>query len=177
VALGFDISEDVMLKRIPAAIGAVLMALVANVQIGSAQAGPEQKRLDPFVGQWRMDVEVKASAAAPASKASGTDQCDWFANMHVVCTADAGVYRSMRVISYIAAMKQYAMYTVDSYGFATFAMGQLQGSTWTFTTDVAGVKYRTVMQPGRDSYTSRAEYAAADGNWVVMSETKATRMK
>jgi hypothetical protein len=166
-----------MRKSIPAVVGVMLLVLAAEVRVGRAQAGPEQKQLDAFVGQWRVDIDVKASASAPASKASGTDRCEWFANMHVVCTADAGVYRAMRVVSYIAAMKQYAMYTVDSFGFASFAMGQAQSNTWTFTTDVAGAKYRTVMQPGRDGYTSRAEYAGADGKWVVMSETKATRMK
>ncbi len=97
--------------------------------------------------------------------------------MHLVCKADAGAYRAMRTISYVPAMKQYAMYSVDSYGYAAFSMGQVQGSTWTFATEAGGVKYRTVIKTSAGAYTSTAEYAGADGKWVVMSETKATRPK
>ena len=91
--------------------------------------------------------------------------------------ADAGAYRAMRTISYVPAVKQYAMYTVDSFGYAAFSMGQVQGTTWTFATEAGGVKYRTVIKTSAGAYTSTAEYAGADGKWVVMSETKATRPK
>ena len=155
----------------------LLMVSAAGGSRISAQTGPEQKQLDRLAGKWRVDVEVKASSAGPGAKASGTDDCVWFANAHLVCTSDAGTYRAMRTLSYLAAAKQYAMYTVDSYGYAVFAMGTLSGSTWTFSTDVAGVKYRTVIKMGSGSYTSVAEYAGADGKWTAMSETKATKQK
>ena len=140
-----------------------------------AQAGADQKKLDPLVGKWRVDLDIKASAAGPGAKVTGTDDCEWFANMHLVCKADAGAYRAMRTISYVPAMKQYAMYTVDSYGYAVFSMGTVAGSTWTFTTEAAGVKYRTVIKTGSGSYTSTADYAGADGKWTVMSVTTAKK--
>ena len=161
---------------------AVLFALpAATPGPVEAQPGPEQKKLDFFIGKWRNDTEVKASASVPASKASGTDECEWFANMHVVCrgetTGAAGLYRAMRVISYVPAMKQYASYTVDSLGYAVFSMGQVQGSTWTFATDLAGVKTRYVVKGGKDGYSAVSEWAGADGKWTTTSETKATKMK
>ena len=166
-----------MLTALRLLLAIAALVLATGNQPLDAQAGPEQKRMDAFVGKWRIDIDIKASATAPASKASGTDECEWFANMHIVCKADAGIYRLMRVISYVPTMKQYASYTVDSYGYAVFSMGQAQGNTWTFTTDLAGVKSRTVMKMGGSGCTSTADYAGADGKWVAVSETKATKMK
>lgn len=158
-------------------VAVLVIAVAAGGSLLFAQAGAEQKRLDPLAGKWRVDVEVKASSAGPGAKATGTDDCVWFANAHLVCTSDAGAYRAMRTISYIPAAKQYSMYSVDSYGYAVFSMGNVSGSTWTFSTDVGGVKYRTVIKMGSGSYTSVSDYAGADGKWTTMSETKATKLK
>ena len=66
---------------------------------------------------------------------------------------------------------------MDSYGYAVLTLGQVQGSTWTFNSDVAGVKTRYVMKTSGSNYTATYEYAGADGKWTTSSETKATRMK
>jgi Protein of unknown function (DUF1579) len=158
-----------------------LLGLSGVVAVARAQPGPDQKKLDYFVGKWRSEVDVKASASAPAAKASATDDCEWFANMHVVCrgesTGPAGLYRSMRVISYVPALKQYASYTVDSIGYAVLLLGQVQGTTWTFTADYGGVKTRYTMKTAKDSYSAVSEYAGADGKWTTMSAVNSTRAK
>ena len=158
-----------------------LLGLPGVITIARAQPAPEQKKLDYFVGKWRSDIDVKASANSPASKASGMEDCEWFANAHVVCrgesTGPAGLYKSMRVISYVPTLKQYASYTVDSIGYAVLSLGQVQGTTWTFTADYGSVKTRYTMRTAKDSYSAVSEYAGADGKWTTVSAMNSTRAK
>jgi hypothetical protein len=149
--------------------------------VASAQPGPEHKKLDYLAGKWKVDLEIKASASAPASKASGTEDCEWFANLHIVCrgeaTGAAGLYKNMRTISYVPAMKQYSSYSVDSLGYAVLTMGAINGATWTFNSDIGGYKMRTTMATKKDAYTATSEYAGPDGKWVTTSVLTATRAK
>jgi hypothetical protein len=156
------------------------MALVC-VERADAQPGPEQKKLEYFVGKWKTDVDIKASAASPGGKAAGSEDCEWFANLHVVCRAEttgaAGVYRTMRTISYVPALKGYSQYAVDSLGYAVLSVGQLQGNTWTFTTELPGMKLRTIMKTSNDGYATTSEYAGADGKFAPTGTGKASRVK
>ena len=156
----------------------VFVALVLVSSAVFAQPSPEQKKLNAFVGKWQTDIEFKG---ASPSKASGTEDCEWFSNLHVVCrselTGPAGLYRSMRLISYVPAMKQYAVYTIDSLGYAALTMGTNAGSTWTFTSGGQGWQTRMVMKVSGNSYTSVADYAGADGKWVTTATSKSSRLK
>lgn len=155
-----------------------LVALMLSALMASAQVGPEQKKLDAFIGKWRTDVEFKGTSP---SKASGTEECEWFANVHVVCkselTGPAGLYRSMRIISYVPALKQYSVYTVDSLGYAMLTMGASSGSTWTFTSAGQGWQARLVIKTSGSSMTSTSEYAGADGKWITTAKATSTKMK
>lgn len=156
----------------------IFVALVIVSSTAITQPAPEQKKLETFVGKWQTEIEFKG---ASPSKASGTEDCEWFANLHVVCrselTGPAGLYRSMRTISYVAAMKQYAVYTIDSLGYAALTMGTDAGSTWTFTSSGQGWRTRLVMKMSGNSYTSVAEYAGADGKWVTTATSKSSRLR
>jgi hypothetical protein len=160
--------------------GVVVLGLMSATHV-QAQPGPEQKKLEYFVGKWKTDVDLKATAAMPASKASGTEDCEWFANLHIVCKSEtngaAGNYRTMRIISYVAALKAYSQYSVDSLGYAVWSTGQLSGNTWTFTTELPGMKLRSIMKTSADGYTSTAEYAGAHGKFTPTGTGKATRAK
>ena len=157
------------------ALTAVLFVHTAVVAAAPPQAGAEIKRLDAFVGKWRLNVEIKATATTQAFSASGTEDCELFANMHVVCKTDAGAYRSMRTMSFVPAVKQYGAYTVDSYGYTLYALGTEKGGTWTFASEAGGYKARVTYRTTRDSYTATSEYAGPDGKWVTTAITKATR--
>jgi hypothetical protein len=168
------------IARVSLAIVAVTGVLVC-AETAHAQPSPEQKKLESFVGKWKTDVDIKATAAAPASKASGTEDCEWFANLHIVCKAEstgaAGSYRTMRIMSYVPALKSYSQYAVDSFGYAVLSVGQLQGNTWTFTTELPGMKLRSIMKTTSDGYTSTSEYAGADGKFTPTGTGKASRVK
>ena len=157
----------------------LLLALVALPSAASAQT-PEQKLLQPMVGKWQVEIDLKATPISQATKATGTENCEWFGNRHVVCRSEAkattGTYSQMRTLSYIPAQKQYAAYTVDSLGTALIAYGQVMGDTWTFTTQ-SGLMIRLTLKVAARSYTALAEFAGPDGKYVPLSEVKATRVQ
>jgi Protein of unknown function (DUF1579) len=163
-------------------ITALLIAgLVGSPSIAAAQTSPDQKKLEVMVGQWRIDVDLKATPLSPATKASGTEVCQWFADRHVVCRSEAkgpaGTYSQMRTLSYVPARKQYVAYTVDSLGSALVAYGQVSGDTWTFSTDQPAFNIRLTLKIASGMYTALAEFAGADGKYVPLSEVNAMRAK
>jgi hypothetical protein len=163
-------------------ITALLAASVLSVpSFAAAQTTPDQKKFDVMVGKWSIEVDTKATPLSPANKASGTEECQWFASRHVVCRSEAkgsaGSYSQMRTLSYVPARKQYAVYTVDSLGSAVVAYGQVSGDTWTFTTDQPSFNIRLTLKIAAGGYTALAEIAGADGKYLPLSEVTATRAK
>jgi hypothetical protein len=147
----------------------------------AAQQAAELKRLDGMVGRWRVEVELKATPLSQATTATGAEECEWFAARHVVCRSEAkgaaGTYSQMRILSYVPARKEYAVYTVDSLGTALQASGQVSGDTWTFTTNQPAFNIRLTMKIAPGGYTALAEYSGLDGKYLPLSEVKATRVK
>ena len=141
---------------------------------------PEQQRLAVMVGRWQTEVETKATATTQAGKVTGTEECAWFANLHVVCRTDAksdtGPYSDIRLISYHPALKQYAVYTIDSTGAALLAFGQVSGDSWTFTADAPESKSRLVITMTATGYTGTSEVSIRNGGWTAISSIKATRL-
>ena len=156
----------------------LLFALVALPRVAAPQT-PEQKLLQPMVGKWRVEIDLKATPISQATKATGTEDCEWFGNRHVVCRSEAkatsGTYSQMRTLSYVPAQKQYAAYTVDSLGTALIAYGTVAGDTWTFTTQ-SGFMIRLTLKVAARTYTALAEFAGPDGKYLPLSEVKATRV-
>jgi len=159
----------------------LIAGLIGLPSVTTAQTTPDQKKLDVMVGKWSIEVDTKATPLSPANKASGTEECQWFANRHVVCRSDAkgpaGTYSQMRTLSYVPARKQYAVYTVDSLGSALVAYGQVSGDTWTFSTEQPAFNIRLTLKAAAGGYTALAEFAGPDGRFLPLSEVKATRAK
>ena len=159
----------------------IVVVLAAPSVAVAQQPSPDQKKLDVMVGKWNIEIDTKATPLSPANKASGTEECQWFANRHVVCRSEAkgsaGTYSQMRTLSYAPARKQYQAYTVDSLGSALVAYGQVTGDTWTFSTDQPAFNIRLTLKIAAGGYTALAEFAGADGKYLPLSEVKATRAK
>src|SRR5688500_14551973 len=158
-------------------IAAVLLLPCTAVAQGSA----DLKRLDAMVWRWRVDVDLKATPLTQAAKASGTEECQWTADRHVVCRSDAtgpaGSYSQMRTFSYTPARKDYAVYAVDSLGTALLANGQVSGDTWTFTTSQPAFNTRLTLTIAPRAYTAVAEYAGLDEECRPLSEVRGTGTK
>jgi hypothetical protein len=159
----------------------LFIAVLVLPGTAAAQGSPEQKRLDAMVGRWRVDVDLKATPLSPATKASGTEECEWFAGRHVVCRSEAkgpaGSYSQMRTFSYNATRKAYALYAVDSLGTALLAYGQASGDTWTFATEQPAFNIRLTLKMAPAAYTAVAEYSGLDGKYLPLSEVRGTRAK
>ncbi len=147
----------------------------------NAQPGPEHKKLDYLVGKWKVELEIKASGTTPASKASGTEECEWFANLHIVCrgeaTGAAGHAKNMRTISWCRRSSSTRRIRSTASATPCSPWALISGCNWTFNSDIGGYKMRSVMATKKDNYTATAEYAGADGKWVPTSTIKATRAK
>jgi hypothetical protein len=159
----------------------LIVGVLGMASSTAAQTTADQKKLDVMVGKWSIEVDTKATPLSPANKAAGAEECQWFANRHVVCRSDAkgsaGSYNQMRTLSYLPARKQYAIYTDDSLGSALVAYGQVSGDTWTFTTDQPTFNVRLTLKIASGGYTALAELAGPDGKYLPLSEVKATRAK
>ena len=166
--------------RMRFAIVAVTWMAVAMPAAGQGRT-PEQERLSAMVGRWQLEVEITATAPAQGGKASGTEECAWFANVHVVCRndtkADSGSYSAIRLFSYHALLKQYAVYTIDSAGAALLAFGQVSGDTWTFNAEAAESKSRLAIRMTPTGYTGTTELSIRNGPWTPVSSVKATRLE
>ena len=167
-----------MSTRLSSVIAAILLAFPC---VAAAQSATDYKRLEPMVGRWRIEVDLKATPISQATKASGTEDCEWFANRHVVCRSDAkgttGTYAQMRTLSYIPAQRQFAAYTIDSLGTSVIAYGQVSGDTWTFSTAQSALNIRLTLKIAAASYTAVVEFAGPDGKYVPLSEVRGTRVK
>ena len=167
-----------MSTRVSSVIAAILLAFPC---VAAAQSATDYKRLEPMVGRWRIEVDLKATPISQATKASGTEDCEWFANRHVVCRSDAkgttGTYAQMRSLSYIPAQRQFAAYTIDSLGTSVIAYGQVSGDTWTFSTAQSALNIRLTLKIAAASYTAVVEFAGPDGKYVPLSEVRGTRVK
>jgi hypothetical protein len=160
----------------------IIVALLAALPgTSAAQSATDYKKLEPMVGQWRIDVDLKATPISQATKATGTEQCEWFASRHVVCRSDAkgttGTYSQMRTLSYIPAQRQFAAYTIDSLGTSVIAYGQVAGDTWTFNTSQSALNIRLTLKIAAASYSAVVEFAGPDGKYIPLSEVRGTRIK
>jgi hypothetical protein len=159
----------------------LIAGLLVIPPAAAGQPSPDQKKLDVMVGQWRVDVDQNATPLTPATKASGIEDCQWFANRHVVCRSEAkgpaGTYSQMRTLSYIPARKQYVAYTVDSLGSAIVAYGQVSGDTWTFTTNEPSFNFRLTLKTAAGAYAAVLEFSGPDGKYQPLSEVRAMRAK
>ena len=80
-------------------------------------------------------------------------------------------------LSYVAAQRQFAAYTIDSLGTSVIAYGQVTGDTWTFTTTQSALNIRLTMKIAAASYTAVVEFAGPDGKYLPLSEVRGTRLK
>ena len=176
--------------RIALAIGFVLAALL----VLGAQAPPplpqpsvEQKKLSVFVGTWKDDGEMKASAFAAGGKISISQTCEWFMGGYsVVChaetTGSTGDRKSINILNYNPDENFYEFYELNSVGRTSLSKCTVDADTWTCNSEsniggkVLKVRY-TIKLSTPDSSTLRAEFSYDSGPWTPTMELKGTRAK
>jgi hypothetical protein len=147
--------------------------------------GPEVQRLARWVGNWSGEGMMQPGPFGPGGKMSWSNKCDWFEGKYaVVCHGQGqspmGPSKSVGIITYDSGLKQYTYYGIDSMGFSFLSKGNVEGDTWSFTTDmnIEGKTYYSRFQIKETSPTTSifTESMSEDGkNWKPSFEGKETK--
>lgn len=173
-----------------ASVGLAVAAAAAQTQekkMEMPKPGPEQKKLDYFVGTWKTEGEIKENPMMPAGKMTSTDNCEWFSGgFNVVCHyagySSMGASHGLGILGYSSEQKAYTYYGVDSMGFAAMSKGTVNGSTWTYTNEekmgdktVHG-RY-SINEVSPTSYTYKYETSEDGQKWSLVMEGKSTKVE
>ena len=172
----------------------VIAAVVGfGVSLGAQQpsVSPEEaaavKRLEYFIGQWKLEGTWQDELGGKAKSLRGTQQCEWFEiRAHVICrgeTIDASLTRKEVVIlAYNSVLAVYTRYNVDgASGGNGYSTGKVSGKDWQWTLvypQTPNVQVRsswTEVSP--DVHTIMVD-ASEDGKaFTTLAEARVTRVK
>lgn len=156
----WKIMRDITHSELPAP------GLTVTAGTPKSDAGPELKRLDWLVGQWKLEGDAKAGPLGPAGKYVTTLNCQWFpGGGQVVCgtegTAPTGPFKELTIYSYDADAKAYTVFDMDNAGFFAAGRGSFQGGNWMFMFDT-----RAGGSPSRCACRSLTHQRwLSHGNW------------
>jgi hypothetical protein len=169
-----------------------MAVMVANVALAQgpppmAKAGPEQQRLQYFVGNWKSEGDMKSGPFGPGGKFSSLDEAHMLGDFYVVThskgSGPMGAMDELSSIGYDAKQKAYTYDAFNSMGQHERATGHVSGKIWTWTSDeemggkmVKGKFVLTEVSP--TSYTYKFDTSTDKGKtWANMMEGKATKVK
>ena len=165
-----------------------LAFLIASVPVLSGQApkpGPEQERLQPFVGNWTLDGEVKESPFGPAGKLTGTDRVEslggFFIQRNFRFKLPQGEIRGVHVFGYDALKKTYVGSAYNTAGAYATMTATVSGNTWTFNgSGVGGGKpfherCTVTFGTGNASYAVACDASTDGKTWSPSLAGQATR--
>jgi hypothetical protein len=165
---------------------AAVAAQAQEKKMEAPKPGPEVKKLGYFVGNWKSEGELKENPfGMPPGKYTSSDKCEWFqGGFQVVCHTNgkgpSGAMHGMGIIAYNPMDKVYTYYGIDNMGFAEQSKGNVQGDTWTYTSEMKmgdktyhGRYSMTTSSP--DSYTYKYETSEDGTNWTLSMEGKSKK--
>lgn len=172
-------------KSLAAVLAPLLLVLPAFAQAPQMpQPAPELKKLDFFVGTWKVDADMKPSQFGPGGKLSSTDHIEWmqgnfFLLIHTSFTSAMGSGIELGVMGYDSANKVFTYTSFNSVGEHETATGTFDGSTWTWNseqTSAPGAKWRytqKILSP--TSYSIKFEMSPNGGALSTVMEGTATK--
>ena len=178
------------MKRILIAVAFVMLlgALALQAQDPAPKPGPEQKKLEVWVGNWTLVGEQKASPAGPASKYTGKPTWQMILGGFVLegrfaSKSESGDTQGIQILAYDAANKNYTFAAYFSDGGMGHGTVTISGNTWSWKGSViAGGKHYQIRGTDilsadlmSDIYT--AEISADGKTWLTWVEEKLTRIK
>ncbi|MEK6408005.1 MAG: DUF1579 family protein [Acidobacteriota bacterium] len=148
--------------------------------------GPEQKRLQHYVGTWNVEYEIKPGPMGAGGKMTGTDRSQWlpggfFVVTHAEGKGSMGEMKGLSIMGYNAEEKVYTYDAFNNFGEAEHFKGTAEGDSliWTSESKMAGkpTKMRfTAKEISPTMYTMKLEMGA-DSGWTTVMEGKATKAK
>jgi uncharacterized protein DUF1579 len=155
---------------------------LAQVPPERPKPGPEQKKLESFLGKWKVESEIKANGYVPAGKGVTTETYTLGpGGFWVERRAEGQIPETFGIIAYDSYAKVYVSYYASSVGLVGTGTGTVNGNTWTWTVEdrLAGkaVKGRTTITFSSASrYTLKYEMLDANGHYVAILEGTATKV-
>jgi hypothetical protein len=122
----------------------IACSLMLTAVVGAAaqmpQPGPEHKRLERFVGTWKMEGKMNPSPLGPGGAFSGTETCRLFeGGFHVVCDSEGtgamGPMKGHMMLSYDRGAKVYRYASIHNGPDGDVATGTVSGNTWTWKSE------------------------------------------
>ena len=161
------------------------VSIQAQAQQGPPKPGPEVKRLAYFVGDWK---EVgKSTAHGMEGPVSSTQRWEWvsggfFLEGRSDNKSPAGNFKITAILGYDPETKMYTYNAFDSWGEQIVAKGNVNGDTWTWTTETV-MKGMTMMtrltekEVSKTQYTLKYESSTDNGNtWKSDLESTFTKV-
>jgi hypothetical protein len=128
-------------------------------------ASAELEQLNPFVGVWKTEGEMKAGPNAQV-KFTAVDTYEWLDGGHfLVHRFDAdmpdGKVQGIEVIGYNRETKSYPMHSFDNSGKVSLMQARLEQDTWTFEGE--SIRFRGGFQNGGKVFAGLWELRSGEG--------------
>ena len=144
--------------------------------------GPEDKKLEVFLGTWKVEAEFKPNGYVPAGKGVTTATLTSGSGGFCVKTrAEGQTPLTEGIIAYDSHAKRYREFYVSSAGLVGTGTGSVSGNTWTWMMEdtILGmaVKGRTTITfLSASQYKMKYEMLDANGTYVTIHEGTATKV-
>jgi hypothetical protein len=108
----------------------------------STAASTELERLNPFVGVWDTEGEMKPGSQETPAGFKAIDTYEWLPGGHfLIHRFDAdmpdGKIQGIEVIGYSQESNSYSMHSFDSSGKVSIMQARVEKDTWTFVSEGA----------------------------------------
>jgi len=144
--------------------------------------GPEHKKLEYFLGTWKVETEIKANEYVPAGKGVTTATVTLGpGGFCVESRAEGQIPRTQGITAYDSHAKVYTSFYANSAGMVGTGTGSVIGNTWTWMVEdkFAGkaIKGRTtITMSSPTQYTIKYEMADEKGGYTTITEGTATKV-
>ena len=144
--------------------------------------GPEHKKLEYFLGTWKVENEIKANEYVPAGKGVTTATVTLGpGGFCVESRAEGQIPRTDAIIAYDSDAKVYTEFYASSAGLVGGGTGTVNGNTWTWMLEdkvfgKAAKGRTTITILSASQYTSKYEMLDANGRYVTLTEGTATKV-
>jgi len=177
-------------KKMSLRSSAALLLICGFTALSFAQApqerpkpGPEQKKLEYFVGTWKTEGEIKPNEFVPAGKSVTTETYTLGPGGFSleVDRPEGQIPRTQGIMAYDSHAKVYTEFYVNSAGLVGTATGTVNGNTWTFMIEDKwmgqAIKGRTTITvKSASQFTIKYEMADANGRYTTITEGTSTKV-
>ena len=157
--------------------------LLAQAPPEVPKPGPEHKKLEAFLGTWKVESEIQPNGYVPAGKTVGTETCTLGqGGFYLESRAEGGAFPTrLAIVAYDSHAKAYVSYYASSVGLVGTGKGKVDGNTWTWMVEdsVAGIVVKgrtTITFRSASQYKLKYETLDANGRYVTILEGTATKV-